>query len=312
MPNVKNGWENPNRKKWYKSFHIQNYKLYTVFTVTGLQEKNPKSHSSFQTNQTMSPNCIVLRTLTRSSHVFHKGENRVFRTLSAPVTRIELSTARAASGESDANWPPTSIFYLIFLRNCHFQNHKNQPSTQKKTNINQKKQLPLDVLVCCFFGGCFQHTAKGLLQNSWSWVVQTSSSSSKLPRNCFFPKSCDADRKDWVHRPPPKNPWKIPRNMGVLLTPVLKRKETWGSHGMVTFMASKRWIFPDVLFIILKWINFILEKLSVINIWTLFVYNYQPYLFLNVWTNLRVWPMLTMLMDLASISAFQSLLLRVL
>ena len=146
-----------------KAFKVISDTAFTVFTVTGLQEKNPKSHSSFQKNQKMSPNCIVLRTLTWTSHVFHKGENRVFRTLSAPVTRIELSTARAASGESDANWPPTSIFYLVFLRNCQFQNHENQASTQKEPiSISTKKNnIPLDVLVCCFCWGCFQHTEKG-------------------------------------------------------------------------------------------------------------------------------------------------------
>lgn len=105
----------------------------------------------------------------------------------------------------------------------------------KKNLYHQKKKHPPGCSCLLFFWGCFQHTEKGSLQNSWSWVVQTSSSSSKLPRNCFLPKSCDADRKDWVHRPPPKNPWKIPRNMGVLLTPVLKRKETWGCHGMGHF-----------------------------------------------------------------------------
>ena len=59
-------------KQLSEAFKVISFKLYTVFTVTRLQEKNPKSRSSFQTNQKMSPNCIVLRTLTWTSHVFIK------------------------------------------------------------------------------------------------------------------------------------------------------------------------------------------------------------------------------------------------
>ena len=190
-----------------KAFKVISDTAFTVFTVTGLQEKNPKSHSSFQKNQKMSPNCIVLRTLTWTSHVFHKGENRVFRTLSAPVTRIELSTARAASGESDANWPPTSIFYLVFLRNCQFQNHENQASTQKEpiSISTKKKQHPPGCSCLLFLLGMFSTHRKRVSYKTagpeWS----------KLPlhlRSCrgiaFCQRAAMQDRKDWVHQQTPK------------------------------------------------------------------------------------------------------------
>lgn len=87
----------------------------------------------------------------------------------------------------------------------------------KKNLYHQKKKHPPGCSCLLFFWGCFQYTEKGSLQNSWSeW-----SKPPLHPRSCRGIAVCQRaamqTAKTGSNRPPPKNPWKIPRNMGLFI-----------------------------------------------------------------------------------------------
>ena len=132
----------------------------------------------------MSPNCIVLRTFTCSSHVFIK----VFQGFPNLVRARDADRAIDGAGRLGARWwackssdsygnpmltglqPPFSIW--SFWETANFRITKINLQHKKKPipffQKYQKKKHPPGCSCLLFFWGCFQHTAKGLLQKSWS------------------------------------------------------------------------------------------------------------------------------------------------